>query len=179
MPMLTFKWRCIMSSNDIFNILAAILFGTIGIVMAVRYFRTSQKILIEDKRWSFIRVGFLVIGVLSIINMFLVNNTSLDYIRMAATVICVTAVMGARDGIGDEGVCVGGTCYPWAEVRGYDYEDKESGLTVFFTLQPQNMKKPDQYKTKPIEFEKEKKEVVQEFLRINHKRKYMRMKKKL
>ena len=57
-------------------------------------------------------------------------------------------------------------------------EEKKKVLAVYFTVESQNEKKPDEYVTKELDFANEDKESVKEFLKLNLHRKYTRMKKR-
>lgn len=123
---------------------------------------------------------FLVIGVMSFVSFLLTNqNTTLwDYLRICMTVIAVTAYMVVRDGVGEEGLLSAGKFYPWNIVRSYDFEERKNVIAVYFTVESQNEKKPDEYVTKELDFSKEDQETLMKFLKLNLGRKYTRMKKK-
>ncbi|HAW12837.1 MAG TPA: hypothetical protein DCW34_03960, partial [Erysipelotrichaceae bacterium] len=71
-----------------------------------------------------------------------------------------------------------GKFYPWEIVRAYDYEERKNVIAVYFTIESQNEKKPDEYVTKELDFSKEDQETLMKFLKLNLGRKYTRMKKK-
>ena len=164
--------------GDFWNIIFSVIFGGVAVVMFYRFFRTNKKILIKDRRFSMIRIGFILIGMLTMLAMFSNQNTTFDYVRSTLTLLCVSALMMARDGIGDEGVVVGGEFYKWKECRAWDTIKKEHSMDVFFTLESRNKNKPDQYKTKTIEFDEKDMDNVLKFLTLNQGRKKQRMKKR-
>ena len=103
---------------------------------------------------------------------------SVVMLRICMTVIAVTAYMVVRDGVGEEGLLSAGKFYPWNIVRSYDFEERKNVIAVYFTVESQNEKKPDEYVTKELDFSKEDQETLMKFLKLNLGRKYTRMKKK-
>lgn len=165
--------------SDIMNYILIGTFSVLSVLMLIRYFKNKDKVFIQDQQWSYIRILFLVIGILSILSFVtLKDQTILDYIRLTVMVVAVTAYMIVRDGIGETGIVVGGKFYPWNIVRAYDYKDLDKVTEVYFTVESTDEKKPDQYSTKVLDFSKEDREVLLKFLELNHYRKYTRMKKK-
>jgi len=106
------------------------------------------------------------------------TNTGWDYFRIAATLLAVTAYLAVHDGVGEEGMVSGGKFFPWSEVRSYDYQEQKNHVAVYFTVESQDEKKPDDYTTKELDFSNQDKEVLMKFLKLNLGRKYTRMKKK-
>lgn len=164
--------------GDFWNIVFSVIFGAVTILMFARFFMNNKKVLIKDRRFSIIRIGFIIIGMITMLAMFSTENTTFDYARSVITLLCVSGLMLARDGVGDEGVVVGGRFYPWKEVRAWDSSAKENSVDMFFTIEPQNKNKPDQYKTKNIEFDGRDKENLMKFMMLNQGRKKQRMKKR-
>ena len=164
--------------GDFWNIVFSVIFGLVAIVMFIRFFMNNKKILIKDRRFSGIRIGFVLIGLITMLAMFSTQNTTFDYVRSTITLLCVSGLMMARDGIGDEGVVIGGKFYTWKDVRAWDVIPKEHSMDMFFTIESQNKNKPDQYKTKTVEFDEKDQENVMKFMMLNQKRKKQRMKKK-
>ncbi|MCR5795820.1 MAG: hypothetical protein K6G61_10810 [Solobacterium sp.] len=165
--------------NDYVNIVLIVGFGILSVLMFYRYFKNGSKVMIKDQQWSYIRILFLVIGVLSVISLVSsANNSVLDYFRIGVMIVAVTSYMLMRDGVGEEGMVAGGRFYSWDIVRAYDWQEKKSTVAVFFTLDDPTDKKPDGYTTKELDFAKDDKDVLLEFLKLNLGRKYTRMKKK-
>lgn len=164
--------------NTYLNIALIAGFGIMAVIMFRRYFNIRGKITIQDKTWNGMRIGFGAIEVLAALSLFTGDNATLDYIRIGAMVLACTSYMIARDGIGEEGVAHGGHLIPWSEVRAWDKFEKDKVLEMYFTIESQNPKKPDKYKTIEIDFENSKKELVFEFMNINARRKYTRMKRR-
>ena len=164
--------------GDFWNIIFSVIFGGVTIVMFARFFMNNKKILIKGRRFSGIRIAFVAIGMITMLAMFSSQNTTFDYVRSTITLLCVSGLMMARDGIGEEGVVVGGKFYPWKECRAWDAEKKEHSMDMFFTLESQNKNKPDQYKTKTVEFDEHDMDNVLKFMTLNHGRKKQRMKKR-
>lgn len=165
--------------NDYVNIVLIAVFSVVSVVMFWRYFKNGSKVMIKDQQWSYIRILFLVIGVMSVISLLSSkNNTLLDYFRIGVMIVAVTAYMLMRDGVGEEGLVSGGKFYSWDLCRAYDWQEKKSIIAVFFTMEDPSDKNPDGYKTKELDFSKEDKDVLMEFLKLNLGRKYTRMKKK-
>ena len=164
--------------TDFLNIVSIIVFGTLTVLMFYRYSKASKKIMIQDKQWNIYRGLFVGLGVVSIINLFSGVDTILDYGRIITTITCVSAMVAARDGVGEEGIASNGKFYNWSEVMQYDYEDTKNAFTTYFMIKSQDPKKPDNYNTKVIDFDKKNKDVVVEFLKINQGRKKTRMKKR-
>jgi hypothetical protein len=148
--------------------------------MLVRWMKIHKYIMIQDQQWGYLRIMVLILGILSMITLVTntATNTAWDYFRIAATLIAVTAFMAVHDGVGEEGMVSGGKFYPWSEVRSYDYKEEKNHTAVYFTVESQNEKKPDEYTTKELDFSNQDKEVLIKFLKLNLGRKYTRMKKK-
>lgn len=135
--------------------------------------------MIQDQQWSTMRILFLVFGLLSFFTLIMnPGNTILDYVRIVVTIIAVTVYMMTRDGIGEDGLVTAGKFYPWADVRGWDYEDRKNVRAIYFTVESQNEKKPDDYVTKELDFAKDDVELLMKFMNMNLSRKYTRMKKR-
>ena len=166
--------------NDTLNIIIGVVFSVIGVVMMIRWFKIHKYIMIQDQQWGTLRIMILVMGLLTMVTLLLntANNTALDYFRMGATMVAVTAFLAVHDGIGEEGMVAGGKFIPWAEVRSYDYRDKKNVVQVFFTVESEDEKKPDEYTTKELDFAQTDREVLIKFLQLNLGRKYTRMKRK-
>ncbi len=165
---------------DIINIVISIIFATLGVLMFVRYFKLKGKIIIEDQQWSTMRLLFLGFGLLAFVS--IVTGTAvatvLDYVRLGATLLAVTGYMIVRDGVGEEGMISAGKLIPWDQVRAYDMEERKNVIAVYFTVESQNEKKPDEYTTKELDFAQRDKEYLGKFLEMNLGRKFTRMKKK-
>lgn len=166
--------------NMIVNLVISAIFAVLAVIMFIRWYRWKGKVMITDQQWSTVRILFLGLGVMSFISLLITNqNTTLfDYIRLTATILAVSAYMTVRDGVGEEGLVSGGKFYPWSEVRAYDTEEKKKVLAVYFTVESQDEKKPDEYVTKELDFANEDKESVYKFLKLNLGRKYTRMKRR-
>lgn len=165
--------------SDVMNIILIVVFGTLAVVMFTRYFKNHRRIMIQDQQWSYIRIMFLVVGVLSIISLLsMQGGTFLDYVRIVVMIISVSAYMVVRDGVGEDGMMSGGKFYPWEEVRAYDYRIDKNVVAVYFMIEPKNEKKKDEYTTKELDFAIGDKDVLLKFLDLNLGRKYTRMKKK-
>ncbi len=166
--------------NDTLNILIGVVFTVLGVVMIVRWFRIHKYIMIQDQQWGTLRIMILVMGLLTMLTLLMnsADNSVLDYFRMGATMVAVTAFLAVHDGIGEEGMVAGGKFTPWNMVRSYDYKEKKNVIQVFFTVESENEKKPDEYTTKELDFAMTDKEVLMKFLKLNLGRKYTRMKKK-
>lgn len=165
--------------NMYLNIAIASAFTVFGIVMLIRWTRIHKYIMIQDQQWGYLRIMVLILGILSMVSLFsTATNTVYDYVRIGATLIAVTAFMAVHDGVGEEGMVSGGKFYPWSEVRAYDYRENKNAVAVYFTVESQNEKKPDEYTTKELDFSNQDKEVLLKFLKLNLGRKYTRMKRK-
>lgn len=166
--------------NMILNVAISVIFAVLSVIMLFRWNKWRGKVIIQDQQWSTVRILFLAIGVMSFISFLTTNQntTYWDYIRIVMTIIAVTAYMTVRDGVGEEGLLSAGKFYPWNIVRSYDYEERKKVIAVYFTVESQNEKKPDEYVTKELDFSVEDKETLMKFLKLNLGRKYTRMKKK-
>ena len=166
--------------NMILNVAISVIFAVLSVIMLFRWNKWRGKVIIQDQQWSTVRILFLAIGVMSFISFLTTNQntTYWDYIRIVMTIIAVTAYMTVRDGVGEEGMLSAGKFYPWNIVRSYDYEERKKVIAVYFTVESQNEKKPDEYVTKELDFSVEDKETLMKFLKLNLGRKYTRMKKK-
>lgn len=160
------------------NIIFTVVFGVIAVWSFIRFISVNKYIMIKDQQWSFVRLAFVALGILSIINLFQSGNTIYDYIRIIAALTCVTAMITARNGIGEEGVSSNGRLYRWNTVRGWDYDQREYDTTFYFQVDSTNEKKKDNYTTKSIVFDKNGKDYALKFMRLNQGGKYMRMKRK-
>lgn len=169
-----------MSRADIINWIIIAIFGVLSIFMIIRFTKLKGKVIIQDQQWSFVRIMFLILGLLTFLNLLMTTKTATlwDYIRLAVTLIAITVYMMMRDGVGEEGMVSGGKFIPWREVRSYDYEEKKRTVAVYFTVESQDDKKPDNYTTKELDFANEDKENLFKFLKMNLGRKYTRMKKR-
>ena len=166
--------------NMILNVAISVIFAVLSVIMLFRWNKWRGKVIIQDQQWSTVRILFLAIGVMSFISFLTTNQntTYWDYIRIVMTIIAVTAYMTVRDGVGEEGLLSAGKFYPWNIVRSYDYEERKKVIAVYFTVESQNEKKPDEYVTKELDFSIEDKDTLMKFLKLNLGRKYTRMKKK-
>lgn len=166
--------------NMILNVAISVIFAVLSVIMLFRWNKWRGKVIIQDQQWSTVRILFLAIGVMSFISFLTTNQntTYWDYIRIVMTIIAVTAYMTVRDGVGEEGLLSAGKFYPWNIVRSYDYEERKKVIAVYFTVESQNEKKPDEYVTKELDFSVEDKDTLMKFLKLNLGRKYTRMKKK-
>ncbi|MBR4164322.1 MAG: hypothetical protein IKR11_12430 [Solobacterium sp.] len=164
--------------SDTMNIILIASFSVLSVIMLVRWFLNRGKVMIQDQQWSYIRILFLIVGLLSILSFVTSNNSFLDYVRLTVMVIAVSAYMIVRDGVGEDGLVSGGKFYPWEIVRAYDYKELKNVVEVYFTVDSTNEKKPDEYTTKVLDFSNESKDILMRFLEINLGRKYTRMKKK-
>lgn len=166
--------------SDILNIILIALFGTLAVVYFYRYFKNRGRIMIQDQQWSYIRILFLTLGVLSIVTLISQHNsmTFLDYCRVICMIVAVSGYMVVRDGVGETGMVAMGKFYPWHMVRAYDYKDAKNVVEVYFTVESTKKDKPDDYTTKELDFSKADRDILMRFLEINLGRKYTRMKKK-
>ena len=166
--------------NMILNVAISVIFAVLSVIMLFRWNKWRGKVIIQDQQWSTVRILFLAIGVMSFISFLTTNQntTYWDYIRIVMTIIAVTAYMTVRDGVGEEGLLSAGKFYPWNIFRSYDYEERKKVIAVYFTVESQNEKKPDEYVTKELDFYVEDKDTLMKFLKLNLGRKYTRMKKK-
>lgn len=168
-----------MNWMNIINIAIGTIFILISIPLFIRWRRISGKVLITDQQWSTMRILFLVVGVLSVLSMIMegANMSFFDIYRLTGTIVAVSVYMVVRDGVGEEGLVSGGKLIPWNEVRAYDYEVRKNVVAVYFTVESQNEKNPDDYRSKELDFAREDEDVLKKFLDTNLKRKYTRMKK--
>ena len=168
-----------LSTTDIINIVISVIFVGLSIPLFIRWRKLTGKVIISDQQWSTMRILFLVIGVLSVISMITQASSMsiFDILRLTATIIAVSIYMVVRDGVGEEGLVSGGKLYPWSDVRAYDYERRKNVIAVYFTVESQNEKKPDDYRSKELDFSVEDEELLKKFLENNLGRKYTRMKK--
>ena len=164
--------------NTTLNIAMIVAFSFLGGWMFIRYFRIRDKLIVQDKTWNFIRITFAMIEILAVASLLAGGNNVLDYIRIAVMVLACTAYMIVRDGLGEEGLVHNGKITPWNQVRAWDKHETSKKIELFFTLESTNPKKPDQYKTIEIDFDPKNKKQVDNFMDINLRRKYTRMKKK-
>ena len=167
-------------NSDLFNYIMGSIFLVIGVYMLIRWLRVHKRIMIKDQQWGYIRIGFLVIGLLSMVNLVMNMSTNRvsDYYRIACTMVAVTAFLAVHDGIGEEGVVSGSKFYPWSVVRAWDLKEEKNFVAVYFMMDSDNPDKPDEYTTKELDFANEDKEYVKKFLNMNVGRKYTRMKRK-
>lgn len=168
-----------LGTSDIINIVIGTAFIVISIPLLIRWRKIGSKVLIQDQQWSTLRILLLVVGVLSILSLILQysNMSYFDIYRLTGTVVAVSVYMLVRDGVGEEGLVSAGKLYPWSEVRAYDYEVRKNVVAVYFTIESQNDKKPDDYRSKELDFSKEDEDQLKRFLENNLGRKYTRMKK--
>ena len=166
--------------NMYLNIVIGIVFTAFGIVMMIRWAKIHKKIMIQDQQWGTLRIMVLILGVLSMLTLVMntATNSGWDYFRIAATLVAVTAYLAVHDGVGEEGLVAGGKFFPWSDVRSYDYQEQKNHVAVYFPVESQDEKKPDDYTTKELDFSNQDKEVLKKFLTLNLGRKYTRMKKK-
>lgn len=168
-----------LSTTDIINIIISVIFFGLSIPLFIRWRKLNGKVIISDQQWSTMRILFLAIGVLSVISLITQGSSMsmFDILRLTATIIAVSIYMVVRDGVGEEGLVSGGKLYPWSDVRAYDYERRKNIIAVYFTVESQNEKKPDDYRSKELDFSVEDEELLKKFLENNLGRKYTRMKK--
>lgn len=168
-----------LSTYDIINIIIGTVFIIISIPLLIRWRKINKKVIIQDQQWSTMRILLLVIGVLSMLSLVMEwqKLTYFDIYRLTGTVVAVSVYMLVRDGVGEEGLVSAGKLYPWSEVRAYDYEVKKNVIAVYFTVESQNEKEPDDYRSKELDFSKQDEPQLMKFLEMNLGRKYTRMKK--
>lgn len=168
-----------LTTSDIINIVIGTAFIIVAIPLLIRWKNIGNKVIIQDQQWSTLRILLLVVGVLSILSLILQYSSMsyFDIYRLTGTVVAVSVYMLVRDGVGEEGLVSAGKLYPWSEVRAYDYEVRKNVVAVYFTIESQNEKKPDDYRSKELDFSKEDEEQLKRFLENNLGRKYTRMKK--
>ncbi|MDD6229352.1 DUF5673 domain-containing protein [Stecheria sp. CLA-KB-P133] len=164
--------------GNVLNIIFIVGFGGLGIAMLVRYSRIRKQVIVQDKMWNGIRIGFGMIEILALVSLFSTNNTILDYLRVFAMVLACSGYMVVRDGMGENGLVHNGKLIPWQLVRAWDYEDTKKRYEVYYTIESTNPKKPDKYSTIEIDYDPANKEQVKKFLQVNLARKYTRMKRK-
>ena len=165
--------------SDILNIALIVVMSILAVIMFYRFFKIRGRVMIKDQQWSYVRILFLFLGVMSIMSFVTAREvlTMLDFARIIITVFAVSGYMLVRDGVGETGVTAGGKFYPWSEVRGWDYHDAKRVVEMYFMIESQNDKKPDNYTTKELDFSQEDREYLMRFMELNCSRKYMRMKK--
>ena len=73
--------------GNVLNIIFIVGFGGLGIAMLVRYSRIRKQVIVQDKMWNGIRIGFGMIEILALVSLFSTNNTILDYLRVFAMVL--------------------------------------------------------------------------------------------
>ncbi len=165
--------------NIYVNMVLVAAFLILSVILLIRWSKVNRKVMISDQQWSVMRMVFLGIGLLAIFQ--IMSNTAKsgwDVARMVSTIVLVTVYLILKDGVGEEGLVSSGKFYPWSEVRSYDWEDRKKIVAVYFTVESQDEKKPDQYRTKELDFSQEDREYLMRFLEINCRRKFTRMKKK-
>lgn len=168
-----------LSTADIINIVISIVFFALSIPLFFRWRKLRDKVIIADQQWSTTRIIFLALGVLSFLSLLMQGSSMsmFDIVRLTATVVAVSIYMVVRDGVGEEGLVASGKLIPWSEVRAYDYEQRKNVVAVYFTVESQKEDKPDDYRSKELDFANEDKEILMKFLQTNLGRKYTRMKK--
>lgn len=168
-----------LSTMDILNVVIGTAFIGISIPLLLRWRKINKNVIIQDQQWSTMRILLLIVGVLSILSL-IFQYQSLSYFdiyRLTGTVVAVSVYMLVRDGVGEEGLVSGGKLYPWSEVRAYDYEKRKNVVAVYFTIESQNEKSPDDYRSKELDFSIQDESQLKRFLQNNLGRKYTRMKK--
>ena len=152
--------------NDIINIVIGVVFIGLSIPLFFRWKKLNGKVIIADQQWSTMRILFLAVGVLSVLSMFTqgASMSVFDIFRLTGTIIAVSVYMVVRDGVGEDGLVTGGKMIPWSEVRAYDYEKRKNVIAVFFTVESQNEKKPDDYRSKELDFSLQDEEQLKRFL---------------
>lgn len=160
------------------NIALIVGFGVLGGIMFYRFAKVRDKLIVQDKAWNFMRIGFAVIEMLVVVSIFAGGNSTLDYVRIAVMVLACTAYMIVRDGLAEEGLVHNGKIIPWNQVRAWDKVEKSKAIELFFTLESTKKNKPDQYSTIEIDFDPGNKAQLDRFMDLNLRRKYTRMKKK-
>jgi hypothetical protein len=166
--------------NGVLNIAISVIFIVLAVMMFIRWGKVKDKIMIRDRQWSIMRMLFVFIGLMTLITLVTnpQQNTILDYVRIVATILAVSAYVLAHDGIGEEGIVVGGKLIPWKHVRGWDMQQDKKVLNYFFEVDSMNEKKPDDYQLKELDFSSDDKEILKTFMDTNVRGKKMRMKKK-
>ncbi len=167
--------------SNYINIALTAVFGVIGVVLFARYFKVRNILIVQDKMWNFIRIMFGTVEIFILIDLITTSSSSrstLDWIRIVVMIITCTAFMFARDGLAQEGLVHQAKLVPWNIVRAWDMRETSKQVEVYFTIESQNAKKPDEYKTIELDFDKGNKEQVEKFLNINLGRKKTRMKRK-
>ncbi len=163
------------------NIAMIIGFGALGVFVISRYVKVRNKVIVQDKMWSFSRTTLGMIEILALITLLTGDrsqNDILDYIRVVTMIVACTAYMFARDGLAEEGIVHNSKMIPWNIIRAWDKHETSKQIELYFTIDSQNPKKPDTYKTIEMDFDVANKEAVDRFLRLNVARKKTRMKRK-
>lgn len=163
--------------GDIWNIIFAIVFAAISVYLIYAYIKIRKLIMIPDQSFSWLRMSFFLLGILSMLSFVNAQNTYLDYARFIATITCVTMLLVVHNGLGEDGIVAGLHFYQWSELRGWDYLENKNNTDFFFQVESTNKKKKDEYTTKTVTFGKDNVDVAMKFLRLNARNKYMRMKK--
>ncbi len=169
--------------SDTLNYILGTVFIGIGIFMIVQWIRYRKKIIIQDQQWGYLRIAFLVLGLATFMSLMTgvyngVPISGSELYRIMSILIAVTAFLSYHDGIGEEGMVSAGRFTPWSKVRSYDFEKKEKTTAVYFLVESDNDSKPDEYKTKELDFAAKDHASLMRFLEINLGRKYTRMKKR-
>ncbi len=160
--------------NQMSNYLLIVLFTGLAIWQGVGYFNTKGKITIYDKMWSGTRILFIVAAVLGALTL-LVYTGLIEFIRIFTMLLCVVSYLLCRDGIGDEGVCVNGSFYPYGTVRGYDFQQEKKSFYAVFMVNDSSKKGNFSIN---INFDLKDEEAVKALLKKRIGRKYVRMKSK-
>lgn len=160
------------------NIFLILCFGGLAAFTGIKALKTKGKIIVPDKSWSGVKIGFTVLMILIILTLFNTNNTTLDYIRILIMIFACMIYITIRDGVGEEGIVHNGNFTAWKHVRGWDKVEKEKKVEVYFQIDSTNEKKPDKYKTVEIDFDPKNRKQLDHFMEVNCRGKYMRMKKR-
>ena len=155
--------------DQLSNIILTVMFSAIAVWLFYGYSKT-RNLIYKDKLWSMTRIFFLIAGLFCILSA-LVYTSALDWIRLAAMLLCVVAFFLVRDGIGEDGFGVMGRFYPFEKVRAYDYGDyKKDQFKVFFI--PEGDETPVS-----VALLNSQKDEILAFLKSKIGKKYTRMKK--
>ncbi len=162
--------------NQMSNYILIVLFTGLAIWQGVGYFRTKGKITIYDKLWSGTRILFVAAAILGAATL-LVYTGPIEFIRILSMLLCVVSYLLCRDGIGDEGVCVNGSFYPYGTVRAYDFQQEKKSFFAVFTVNEPGSSKNGNYNIN-INFDLKDEEAVKALLKKRIGKKYTRMKVK-
>ena len=152
------------------NILLTVIFTALAVWLFYGYTKT-RGLIFKDKLWSWSRIFFLVAGVLTLFSA-LVFTTVLDWMRLAAMLLCVIGFFLTRDGIGENGFAISGRFYPFDHVHSYDYADYKDQFRIYFVMEGESFDAPN-----VLTLPKTQKEEIIAFLKGKIGKKHTRMKK--